>query len=80
MTHLITYASSFAFMSIGYDSTLYISDYILKLCSDKYKSLSYSNKQYVTTNLNKSVVMLYIFYSFNKVFRGQRFYTNIHKG
>jgi len=66
---LISYGSQFTLMSMGYEGTLMITDFVLKTLSVKYKGLSSNNQKYVTTNLNKSLVMLYIFASFCKIFK-----------
>ena len=54
-------------LSIGYQGSLYVTNFILNRFSIKYRSLSYSTKQYVSTNLNKSLVMSYICYYFFKI-------------
>jgi len=54
----------FFLISMGYEGSLYVTDYIFKTFSKKYNSLSYNSKQYVITNLNKSVVMAIVFFSF----------------
>jgi len=67
----------FFLMSIGYEGSLYISDYIFKTFSNKYRSLTYNNKQYVITNLNKSIVMGIIFFSFlNITIKNPEFLTD----
>ena len=68
MTNLINYIETFLEMSFGYNVSLIASDFLLTRYHNKYKELSYPNKQYVVTNINKSVVMLYIFIEFVKIF------------
>ncbi len=68
-TELVNYGAHFTLMSLGYEGSLMVTDYLLKTFSTTYKGLSYNNQKYVTTNLNKSIVMLYIFVSFCKIFK-----------
>lgn len=65
---LFNQSLEFVLLSTGYEVTLQLSNYILEKISTSYKLLNYNNKQYVVTNINKSLVMLYIFYSFSKIF------------
>jgi len=69
MPELITQLSQFAIMSVGYKYSLSVTSKILQICSPKYRNLTDSNQHYVTTNLNKSAVMLYIFMSFCMAFK-----------
>jgi len=56
-------------MSVGYEYSLTLTSKMLQSWSSKYRNLSESTKHYVTTNLNKSMVMLYIFISFCLAFK-----------
>jgi len=79
-TGLINYVGKFALMSVGYKGSLYVTDLVLSRYYEKYRTLTYSNKHYVITNLNKSAVMLYIFISFIKIFYSNPDYVlNTHK-
>ena len=69
MNKLIKYGSQFMLMSLGYERSLWVTSYLLNKFSIKYKGLSNNTKNYVTTNLNKSIVMLYIFIAFFTEFK-----------
>ena len=68
MNELINYAGKFVTMSVGYNASLYMTNYILSIYYPKYKTLTHSNKHYVVTNINKSAVMAYIFTAFIRIF------------